>query len=100
MRLLLTVFVSLGGVLCMAQSPCDSLATKNERIQQELIRQRLEMDYLIKQIDAGGYDLDKARKEAEVLRGIMKGYITTIDSLTKSNIGLTRQLEEFKRPSK
>jgi DNA repair ATPase RecN len=84
----------------MAQSPCDSLAAKNEHIRQELIRQRLEMDYLIKQIDAGNYDLTKARKEAEVLRSIMKGYISTIDSLSKSNTEMSRELEELRRAAK
>jgi predicted nucleic acid-binding Zn-ribbon protein len=84
----------------MAQSPCDSLAAKNEHIRQELIRQRLEMDHMIKQIDAGNYDLAKARKEAEVLRNIMKGYITTIDSLQQSNTILSRELEELRRAAK
>ena len=100
MRCLLPLLPAFIGYQCMAQSPCDSLAAKNASFHQELIRQRLELDGLIKRVDAGSYDLAKARKEAEVLRSIMKGYITTIDSLSKSNNDLTRQMDELRRGSK
>jgi hypothetical protein len=40
------------------------------------------------QVKRGKYDLSKAKKEAETLRKIMKGYVATIDSLNQANQAL------------
>src|SRR5690606_5591685 len=56
---------------------------------------RTGMDSLQKQIVSlmdkvknGNYNLHKARREAETLRKIMKGYVVTIDSLNQLNKAL------------
>jgi hypothetical protein len=83
--LLLIVFASSG---CLAQGPCDSLATISAHQQKELTRQRLELDRVILDVEEGRVQVAKARKEAEVLRGIMLGHISTIDSLQRENLRL------------
>ena len=57
------------------------LRLENEQIMAEMDTQRMQVDSLRSSLRRGNYDLEKARKEAEVLRGIMKGYVVTIDSL-------------------
>jgi hypothetical protein len=42
-------------------------------------------------VKRGNYDLSKAKKEAETLRKIMKGYVATIDSLNQANQLLTAE---------
>jgi hypothetical protein len=80
--LLLTAFVASAS---MAQGPCDSVATRNAYQQQELLRQRLELDRMILDVEEGRAQVAKAHKEAEVLRHMMRGYIATIDSLHREN---------------
>lgn len=76
-----------------AQTVCDSLAAQNARMWQELIEQRSQVESLVKRVEAGAYDLDKARKEAQILRDLMKGYVSMIDSLHKENIRLREELD-------
>jgi hypothetical protein len=83
--LLLTVFAAFAG---LAQGPCDSLATISAHQQKELTRQRLELDRVILDVEEARFQVAKARKEAEVLRGIMLGHINTIDSLQRENMRL------------
>lgn len=91
---------SMATVLDQTLNLLDSMATEQGQFANIVEYQRSQIDSLATVLRRGNYDLAKARKEAEVLRGIMKGYISTIDSLNKSNNDLTRQLEEFKRGSK
>jgi len=46
---------------------------------------------LLTQVKNGNYSLSKAKKEAETLRRIMKGYVATIDSLNQANQLLTAE---------
>jgi hypothetical protein len=81
----------------------DSLQTENEQITVEMEAQKEKIESLLAQVKRGNYDLSKARKEAETLRRIMKGYVATIDSLNQVNqqltadkINLTQELGEVK----
>lgn len=81
----------------------DTLKTDNEQLTVEMEAQRERIEGLLDQVKRGNYDLAKARKEAETLRKIMKGYVVTIDSLnqanqalTAQNVGLTQELGEVK----
>ncbi|MCB0771648.1 MAG: hypothetical protein KDC00_14715 [Flavobacteriales bacterium] len=95
MRPLLIALLLFAFLPSNAQPSCDSLETllstmldkyewlrlENEQIMAEMDTQRMQVDSLRSSLRRGNYDLEKARKEAEVLRGIMKGYVVTIDSL-------------------
>jgi hypothetical protein len=108
MRPLLLSFVLFGSALLNAQSSCDSLRTllgtmieeydvlsvENEQIAAEVNLQRTQVDSLRAALNRGNYDLDKARKEAEVLRRIMTGYVVTIDSMNSANKALQRIIHE------
>ena len=81
----------------------DTLKTDNEQLTVEMEAQRERIEGLLTQVKRGNYDLSKAKKEAETLRKIMKGYVVTIDSLnqanqalTAQNVGLTQELGEVK----
>ena len=81
----------------------DTLKTDNEQLTVEMEAQRAQIEDLLDQVKKGNYSLAKARKEAETLRKIMKGYVVTIDSLnqanaalTAQNVGLTQELGEVK----
>jgi hypothetical protein len=69
----------------------DTLKTENEQITTEMEAQKAEVERLLDQVKRGNYDLSKARKEAETLRRIMKGYVVTIDSLNQANQLLTAE---------
>lgn len=75
----------------------DSMATEQGQFANIVEDQRSKIDSLATALRRGNYDLAKARKEAEVLRGIMKGYITTIDSLHRSDRALRLELDELKK---
>lgn len=66
----------------------DTLKTENEQITVEMEAQKAQIEQLLDQVKRGNYDLAKARKEAETLRRIMKGYVVTIDSLNQANQAL------------
>jgi hypothetical protein len=72
-------------------SSYDTLKTENEQITVEMAAQRDQVEQLLDQVKRGKYDLSKARKEAETLRKIMKGYVVTIDSLNQLNQALTAE---------
>ncbi len=69
----------------------DTLQTENDQITVEMEAQRDQIEQLLTQVKRGNYDLSKARKEAETLRKIMKGYVVTIDSLNQLNQMLTAE---------
>jgi len=71
----------------------DALSTENVQLATEMDIQRTQIDSLRTALHRGD-DLNKARKEAKVLRSIMTGYVVTIDSLNKSNQNLQRRLDE------
>jgi hypothetical protein len=87
------LFLFLLAATGKAQTMCDSLAAENARVWQELIEQRSQVEALVKRVENGAYDLDKARKEAQILRDLMKGYVSMIDSLHKETIRLKEELE-------
>lgn len=66
----------------------DTLRTENEQITVEMEAQKAQIERLLDQVKRGNYDLTKAKKEAETLRKIMKGYVVTIDSLNQVNQAL------------
>jgi cell division septum initiation protein DivIVA len=66
----------------------DTLKTENEQITVEMEAQKAQVERLLDQVKRGNYDLAKAKKEAETLRKIMKGYVVTIDSLNQANQAL------------
>ncbi len=69
----------------------DTLETENEQITVEMEAQKAQVERLLDQVKRGNYDLSKAKKEAETLRKIMKGYVVTIDSLNQANQALQAQ---------
>src|SRR5688572_9392282 len=69
----------------------DTLKTENEQITTEMEAQKAQIEQLLEQVKSGNYSLAKAKKEAETLRRIMKGYVVTIDSLNQANHLLTAE---------
>jgi len=69
----------------------DTLKTENEQLTTEMEAQKAQIEELLDRVKRGNYDLSKARKEAETLRKIMKGYVVTIDSLNQANQVLTAE---------
>jgi len=69
----------------------DTLSTENEQLTVEMEAQRERIEALLDQVKRGNYDLAKAKKEAETLRRIMKGYVVTIDSLNQVNQALASE---------
>lgn len=63
----------------------DTLKTENDQITTEMEAQKAQIEGLLQQVKNGNYSLAKAKKEAETLRRIMKGYVATIDSLNQAN---------------
>jgi hypothetical protein len=78
-------------------SQYDTLNTENEQIRTEMEAQRQQIEDLMNKVKNGNYSLAKARKEAETLRKIMKGYVVTIDSLNQVNQALTAENLETKQ---
>lgn len=66
----------------------DTMETDNAVLRAELSGQMEALEDLRGKLKDRNYSLSKARKEAETLRSIMKGYIVTIDSLNQMNIAL------------
>ena len=67
----------------------DTLQTENSMIIAEIAAQRARVDDLLTKVKNGNWALGRAKKEAETLRTIMKGYIATIDSVNQLNNALT-----------
>lgn len=63
----------------------DTLKTENTQLTTEMEAQKAQIEQLLTQVKNGNYSLSKAKKEAETLRRIMKGYVATIDSLNQAN---------------
>lgn len=66
----------------------DTLSTSNDQMRTRMDSLQKEIVGLMDKVKRGNYDLGKARKEAETLRKIMKGYVVTIDSLNQVNQAL------------
>ncbi len=69
----------------------DTLKTENDQLTTEMEAQKAQIGELLDRVKRGNYDLSKAKKEAETLRKIMKGYVATIDSLNQANQMLTAE---------
>ena len=69
----------------------DTLQAESSMMAAEIAAQRDRIDGLITQVKNGNWALTKAKKEAETLRTIMKGYIATIDSINQLNVALTEE---------
>ena len=67
----------------------DTLQTENSMMIAEIAAQRDRVDGLLTKVKNGNWALGRAKKEAETLRTIMKGYIATIDSVNQLNNALT-----------
>ena len=67
----------------------DTLQTENSMIIAEIAAQRDRVDGLLTKLKNSNGNLVRAKKEAETLRTIMKGYIATIDSVNQLNNALT-----------
>jgi hypothetical protein len=69
----------------------DTLKTENDQLTTEMEAQKAQIGELLDRVKRGNYDLSKAKKEADTLRKIMKGYVATIDSLNQANQLLTAE---------
>ena len=67
----------------------DTLQTENSMMIAEIAAQRDRVDGLLTKVKNGNWALGRAKKEAETLKTIMKGYIATIDSVNQLNNALT-----------
>lgn len=83
------------GMLERTLNSYDSLQTENDTIKAELELQKQKVQELIEKVKRGDYNLAKAKKEAETLRAIMKGYIAQIDSLNRANQVLTAEKQQL-----
>ncbi len=66
----------------------DTLSTENVLMLAQIADQKNDIDRLVQKVRNGNWSLSRAKKEAESLRGIMKGYVGTIDSLNQLNLAL------------
>jgi hypothetical protein len=69
----------------------DTLTVTNEKMQNEIMGQRSQIEDLLKEVEKHKDDawiIHKLKKEASTLRQVMKGYLVTIDSLNTLNIHL------------
>lgn len=66
----------------------DTLSTTNDQLRTRMDSLQQQIVALKDKVQRGNYDLGKAKKEAETLRRIMKGYVQTIDSLNQVNQAL------------
>ncbi len=66
----------------------DTLSTTNDQLRTSMDSVQKQVVTLMDKVKRGNYDLGKAKREAETLRKIMKGYVVTIDSLNQVNKAL------------
>ena len=66
----------------------DTLSTNNDELRTGMDSLQKQIVTLMDKVKRGNYDVGKAKKEAETLRKIMKGYVVTIDSLNQVNQAL------------
>lgn len=76
----------------------DTLSVENEEMKGKVLQQREEIAALLERVQklkkddsSLRWEIDKFKKEAGTLRDIMKGYLTTIDSLNQENMALTKE---------
>ena len=74
----------------------DTLDTENSILIAEIAGQRERIDGLVQQVRNGNWSLSRAKKEAESLRTIMKGYVSTIDSLNQLNLALIDENDQMR----
>ena len=74
----------------------DTLQTENSMMVAEISAQRDRIDGLLTKVKNGNWALGRAKKEAETLRTIMKGYIVTIDSVNQLNKALAEENSAMK----
>ena len=74
----------------------DTLDTENALMIAEIADQRAQIDGLVQQVRNGNWSLSRAKKEAESLRMIMKGYVVTIDSLNQLNLALIDENDQMR----
>lgn len=71
----------------------DTMTVQNDQLNAEILGQQEQIKEMLKQIEKhkdDAYIIGKLKKEASTLRGIMKGYLATIDSLNTMNIDLKK----------
>lgn len=71
----------------------DTVTVKNDRLSAEILGQQEQIKDMLKQIEKhkdDAYIIGKLKKEATTLREIMKGYLSTIDSLNTLNVDLKK----------
>lgn len=73
----------------------DTLTTENSLLMAEMADQRVQIDDLLKKVKDKNWSLSKLKKETATLREIMKGYISTIDSLNQLNQALIAENQEL-----
>lgn len=66
----------------------DTLSTDNDQLRTGIDSLQKQIVSLMDKVKRGNYDVHKAKREAETLRKIMKGYVVTIDSLNQVNQAL------------
>jgi hypothetical protein len=71
----------------------DTMTVQNEQLTAEMLGQQEQIKEMLKQIEKhkdDAYIISKLKKEASTLRDIMKGYLSTIDSLNTLNVDLKK----------
>lgn len=74
----------------------DTLSTENALMLAQIAEQKIQIDKLKTQVKNGNWSLSRAKKEAETLRDIMKGYVVTIDSLNQLNLALLDENDQMR----
>ncbi|NQY68537.1 MAG: hypothetical protein HRT72_12560 [Flavobacteriales bacterium] len=72
----------------------EDMTTSNDSLNAQLVAEKTKIEEMLVELKQGKDDkalTAKYKKEAETLRGIMKGYIVAIDSLNTMNQNLTAQ---------
>lgn len=74
----------------------DTLSTENVLMLAQIATQKNDINRLVNQVKNGNWSLARAKKESETLRGIMKGYVATIDSLNQLNLALIDENDQMR----
>ena len=74
----------------------DTLSTENALMLAQIADQKNDIGRLVQQVKNGNWSLARAKQEAETLRGIMKGYVATIDSLNQLNLALIDENDQMR----
>ncbi len=73
----------------------EDMKSENDTMNAKISEQQAKIEELITKAKNNRWTIHKLRKEAETLRGIMKSYLKTIDSLNTANIELQAQNEQI-----